>query len=143
MERQNADLQAANNRLLKRARDAEAKGGKSLNAYAAECRASADRWYHDPATGEPIKHNLGERCMLIVGEINEAFEAARTNAADEHLPHRRGLEVEMVDALIRIFDFSAENKLDLDGAYSEKTAYNVVRPDHTHEARLQPNGKRF
>jgi len=155
IERQNADLQAANNGLLERARKAEAEAVKQadlaekwrelrgLNAYAAECRANADQWYYDIETGERIKHNPGERMMLIVSEIVEAFEGIRKNKMDDHLPHRKSVEVEMVDALIRIFDFAGENGLDLDGAYAEKTVFNAAREDHKPEARRAAGGKKF
>ena len=116
---------------------------KTLNDYAAECRLAADRWYFDPKTGERLVMNPGERMMLIVSEIVEAFEGVRKNKMDDHLPHRRSVEVEMADALIRIFDFSAENGFDLEGAYQEKLAYNQTRIDHTHEARRAPGGKAF
>jgi NTP pyrophosphatase (non-canonical NTP hydrolase) len=115
----------------------------SLNDYRDECRKAADRWYYHPVTGKRLTPNLGERLMLIVSEISEAMEGARKDLMDCKLPHRKMLEVEIVDALIRIFDLAGEEGLDLEGAYREKLAFNAVRPDHTHEARAAEGGKKW
>jgi len=40
-----------------------------LNSLSALCRREADKWYHDPRTGEMIFLNHGERFMLMVSEI--------------------------------------------------------------------------
>ena len=79
--------------------------------------------------------------MLIVSEIAEAMEGERKNLTDDKLPHRRAAEVELVDALIRIFDYAGAHGYDLDGAYREKMEFNAKREDHTHEARLRSGGK--
>lgn len=115
----------------------------NLNDYANECRLAADRWYYDPETGDRIYRNKGEQCMLIVSEISEAMEGMRKGLMDDKLPHRRMEEVELADALIRIFDLAGEEGYDLEGAYREKLAYNATRADHTHEARRAANGKKF
>lgn len=52
-------------------------------------------------------------------------------------------EVELADAIIRIFDLAAGMNLDLGGAFIEKMQYNATRKDHTIEARLQENGKKY
>lgn len=62
---------------------------------------------------------------------------------DDKLPHRRMAEVELVDAIIRIFDYAGAFGYDLDGAYEEKMAYNATREDHKHEARKIAGGKQF
>jgi NTP pyrophosphatase (non-canonical NTP hydrolase) len=51
--------------------------------------------------------------------------------------------VELADVLIRLFDYAGAYNLDLDGAVAEKRAYNATRKDHTREARLAPNGKKW
>lgn len=113
-----------------------------LNCLSGVCRQEADKWYYDLKTGERLHLNKGERCMLIVTEIAEAFEGERKNLMDDKLPHRRMSEVELADALIRIFDYAGEHGYDLGGALIEKLEYNRHREDHTIEARREPNGKK-
>jgi hypothetical protein len=62
---------------------------------------------------------------------------------DDKLPHRRMAEVELVDALIRIFDYAGAFGYDIQGAYEEKMAFNARREDHAHEARLRSGGKKW
>ena len=116
---------------------------KTLNVLSTFCRQEADRWYYNPETGERIYLNKGERFALIHSEITEAFEGERKNLMDDHLPHRKMVEVELADALIRIFDYAGEYDLDLGGALIEKLEYNRTREDHTNAARLGTNGKKF
>lgn len=99
-------------------------------------------WYTAIHTGEPKKLNVGERMALIHSEISEAFEAYRKNLMDDHLPDRKGIEVELADAVIRICDFAGAENLDLAGAIMEKLAYNRSRSDHKIENRLLENGKK-
>lgn len=106
-------------------------------------RAKAVGWYTDIKTGEDIIPNVGERCILIVSEITEGFEGTRKNLMDDKLPHRKMIEVEFADAIIRIMDYSGYLELDVMGAIREKIEYNLHRPDHKIEERLKPNGKQF
>lgn len=115
----------------------------SLNMYARECREANNKWWHHPETGAKLDRNKGELLMLIVSEVAEAMEGERKDLMDDHLPHRPMAEVELVDALIRIFDYAGEHGYDLDGAYAEKMTYNAQRADHSHEGRLAPGGKKW
>lgn len=114
-----------------------------LNDLAERVHAANIKWWQDPKTGEPIKRNKGELLMLIVSEIAEAMEGERKNLMDDKLPHRKMAEVELADALIRLLDYIGAYGYDLGGAYVEKMEYNAIREDHTHEARLKENGKKF
>lgn len=114
-----------------------------INHLSATCRNANDKWWKDPATGEPLKRNRGELLMLIVSEIAEAMEGERKNLMDDKLPHRPMAEVELADALIRIFDYAGGFGYDIGGAFIEKMAYNSTRADHKPEERLKANGKKF
>lgn len=114
-----------------------------LNGYAAEAHAANEKWWIDINTGERLSRNKGELLCLIHSEISEAMEGERKNLMDDKLPHRRMAEVELVDAMIRIFDYAGAFGYDLEGAYQEKMAFNSDRADHKHEARSASNGKKW
>lgn len=116
---------------------------KDLNDYSRESHAAMATWWHDIQTGQRIERNKGELLALIHSEISECLEGVRKNLFDDKLPHRRMEEVELADALIRIFDYAGAYGLDLEGAYREKTAFNARRVDHTHEHRRSESGKKF
>lgn len=115
----------------------------NLNELAARVHKANERWWRDPATGEPITRNKGEMLMLMVSELSEAMEGARKNLMDDHLPHRSMEEVEIADCLIRLLDYAGGHGMDLNGAFEEKMAYNSGRWDHTDEARLAAGGKKW
>jgi NTP pyrophosphatase (non-canonical NTP hydrolase) len=83
------------------------------------------------------------KLCLVHSEISEALEGNRKNLMDSHLPHRRSDEVELADAVIRIFDLAGAAGMDLAGAIIEKLAYNQRRVDHTREHRASENGKKI
>lgn len=94
----------------------------------------------------PLNLNPGvvpTKLMLTVSEISEAMEGDRKNRMDTHLPHRKMLEVELADAVIRICDLAGALGLDLGGAIIEKMAYNAQRADHKRENRAQEHGKKY
>jgi len=86
---------------------------------------------------------VGTDLMLIVSEIAEAMEGDRKGLMDEHLPHRKMFEVELADAVIRIFDTAGKHELDLGGAVLEKLEYNKNRADHKRENRAANGGKKY
>lgn len=87
--------------------------------------------------------NIGELLMLTVSELSEAMEGHRKNLMDDKLPHRKMFEVELADAIIRIFDIAGGLCLDLGGAFVEKMVFNEMREDHTLEARMGEHGKKY
>lgn len=117
-------------------------GEGDLNEFAAFCHVENERWWQD-ADGARIQRNKGELLALIHSEISECLEGVRKNCPDDKLPHRSMEEVELADALIRIFDYAGAYRLDIDGALVEKLGFNRQREDHTREAREAPGGKKF
>ena len=103
-------------------------------------------WWVDPKTGEPGQNNpmcFAQKLCLIHSEISEAMEGDRKNLQDDKLPHRPMREVELADAVIRIFDLAGAYDMDIGGAIAEKLAYNAQRPDHKLEARQSEGGKAY
>lgn len=123
-----------------------ARDGLSLTQAICHQLAAHSGWWTDLKTGLPFtleQVNIPEKLMLIVSEVAEAMEGARKDLMDDKLPHRKMLEVELADALIRIFDLAGFLKLDLAGATVEKLAFNQQRADHKVENRTAENGKKF
>lgn len=114
-----------------------------LNTLSRICRAWNYTWWKDPANGDPLNRNKGELLALIHSEVSECLEGVRKNLMDDHLPHRRMEEVELADALIRIFDYAGGFGLDIGGAFAEKMKYNSERADHKPENRVADGGKAF
>ena len=113
-----------------------------LSDYAKRVRIANQKWWTDLETGQPINRNVGELLMLTVSELAEAMEGHRKNLMDDHIRHRKMFDMEIVDTFIRLFDIAADIP-ELDEAFEEKMAYNAVRADHTNEARLAANGKKY
>jgi NTP pyrophosphatase (non-canonical NTP hydrolase) len=115
----------------------------AINELVTWCHEANRHWWQDPATGAPVRVNVGEKLMLVVSELAEAMEGDRKGLKDDKLPARSMLEVELADAVIRIFDLAGRLGLDLGGALVEKMAYNATRADHKPEARLAAGGKKY
>ena len=86
---------------------------------------------------------VAEKLCLIHSEVSEAMEGARKNLMDDKIKHRKMIEVELADAVIRILDLCGALKLDLAGAIEEKPKYNAVREDHKIENRKSTGGKSY
>lgn len=83
------------------------------------------------------------KLLLIHSEISEAMEGHRKDLMDEHLPHRKMIEVELGDALIRLLDLAEAMELNIGGAVAEKLRYNDTREDHKPENRVKDGGKKY
>lgn len=114
----------------------------NLNEYALLCHEDNKRWWHD-ATGERLERNKGELLALIHSEVSECLEGVRKGLQDDHLPEFTMETMELVDVLIRVFDYAGGFGLDLQKAFDAKRAYNAQRRDHTYEARAMAGGKAF
>ena len=124
----------------------EAFSGVAAGIVVCHALSKHSGWWQNP-DGSPVDPNdpqgFGTKIALIHSEISEAMEGGRKNLMDSHLPSRKAEEVELADALIRIFDLAGARGLDLAGAMVEKLAYNQQRADHKLESRAGANGKVF
>ena len=75
-----------------------------LNELAKQVHQANIRWWQDINTGEPIQRNKLELLALVHSEISEAYDAGHD--WDDKIPHRRGIEVELADAKIRLLDYA-------------------------------------
>lgn len=114
-----------------------------INGLCKRVHKANQKWWFDLETGEKLDRNVPEMLMLCVSELAEAMEGHRKGLQDDKLPHRKMLEVELADCIIRIFDLGCGLGLDLGGAFVEKMAYNATRIDHTKEHRLGVGGKKY
>lgn len=105
--------------------------------------AKSRGWWTDISSGRPIDRHVPEMLCLIHSEISEALEGYRKSTKDENCPEFTSLEIELADALIRIFDLAGGIHLKLGDAITAKLTYNRTRYDHSVEARLAENGKKF
>ncbi|WP_287099863.1 hypothetical protein [Mesorhizobium sp.] len=116
--------------------------GFNCIAHASHRESRAAGWYKN-ADGTEKERNVPEMLALIHSEISEALEGFRKNLMDDKLPHRKMVEVELADAIIRIGDLAGFLRLDVGTAMLEKMEYNRSREDHKIEARGKQGGKAF
>lgn len=108
--------------------------------------AKAAGWWIDAKTGESITTNpycFSNKLMLTVSELAEAMEGDRKTLMDDKLPHLPMRDVELADALIRIFDLAGAYEIDLGAAVEQKLAFNAQRPDHKLANRVLAGGKAY
>lgn len=65
---------------------------------------------------------------LIASEVFEGGEALRHgDPQDEHLPHLTNFEVELADAVVRVFDLAGYLRRGVGNALAEKVKFNRTR----------------
>jgi len=94
------------------------------------CFKEQEKWVNDPECGISNPLYVPATFNLIHSEITEAAEGHRKDKMDDHLPHRKAVEVELADALIRIYGLAGALDLDVGSAMEEKIIYNRTRADH-------------
>lgn len=121
---------------------------QATNMLVDRCHSAAfdAGWWVNPHSGVDTRDNpmcFSQKLMLIVSEVAEAMEGDRKGLRDDKLPHRSMREVELADAVIRIFDLAGAYEMDLGGALAEKMEYNASRLDHKISSRLANGGKAY
>lgn len=134
---------------------------EDINYFVSVAHGDAKKagWWHNKSTGRnligainnPIDETekllgaalVAQKLCLVHSEISEAMEGHRKGLMDDKLPHRKMIEVELADAMIRIADLAGALGLDLGGAIVEKLAFNRLRQDHKPENREKEGGKSY
>jgi len=124
------------------------------------------QWWQDPGTGQPKDRNVGEMIALMHSELSEALEAHRKDLMDDKLPMYHGIDVELIDCIIRCMDllgarYKARKEAEasmrqtvvggqfIPEAYTpgdvlyDKCHYNARRVDHKPAHRLSEHGKKY
>ena len=114
---------------------------ESANLLRNICHDAAKNWWKEGDTKNRLM--FSNKLCLIHSEISEAMEGDRKGLKDDHLPHRDMREVELADAVIRIFDLAGAYGMDIGGAIAEKLEYNAQRADHKLENRAKQGGKSY
>lgn len=73
--------------------------------------------------------SIPSKLALIHSEVSEALEADRNNIlSDDKVPEFTGLEAELADVLVRVFDLAGRHRLRLGEALIAKMHVNLERP---------------
>lgn len=100
-------------------------------------------WWIDPVTGAAKDRNVGEMLMLVTSELSEALEGHRKSLSDDKLPQYQMFDVEIIDAIIRLFDI-AHHLVESPGKiFVDKCMYNAKREDHSLAHRKTEHGKKY
>lgn len=75
------------------------------------------------------ERSFGEIIALMHSELSEALEYDRKgNGQSDHIPEFTGVEEELADVVIRIFDYCGRKNLRLGEAVIAKMKFNESRP---------------
>jgi len=75
--------------------------------------------------------SFGDVCSLITTEISEAYEEYRNGTEMFYVEEDGkpgGIAIELVDAILRIFDFLESKNIDIESYMFKKHKYNLTRP---------------
>src|SRR5579859_2660339 len=82
-------------------------------------------WWENPITGQHLERNIGEMLMLVTSELSEALEGHRKNLMDDKLTQYKMYDVEIADALIRLFDIAGAMIPDIGYILVNKLEFNA------------------
>lgn len=104
--------------------------------------------WHSDLNGEPFseekqKELFPTRIALCHSELSEALEGFRKDRQDDHLPEFENADIELADAVIRIFELAYVMGYDLGNSIQAKLHYNKHREDHKVENRRKNGGKKI
>lgn len=117
----------------------------AIDSLVKSCHKANANWWIDINTGTDLRcsDNVPEKLCLIHSEISEALEGHRKGLMDNHLPMFLSIEVELADALCRIFDLAGAKGYKLGEAFAAKMRYNATRIDHQVSERKKDGGKKL
>lgn len=97
----------------------------SINLFASQVHQNAidHGWWTE-------KKSVGDICALMHSEVSEAFEEYRNGKPMHYIVDGKpeGVAVELIDVVIRVFDYLASEKIDIEKLLIEKHQYNITRP---------------
>lgn len=122
--------------------ETERAASLTTTAYLCHMVAVSRGWWHEKDGVTFKKRNIGEMIALIHSEVSEGFEGLRQDKVSDHLPFYSMFAEEMADVFIRLGDLCFAMQTPLQDAVFEKLEYNLIRKDHSIEAREAPGGKK-
>lgn len=77
-----------------------------------------------------LERTFGDIIALCHSELSEALEEYRNHKPMMYIENGKpeGIAVEMLDCVIRIFDYLSQSGIDIDKVIREKMKYNETRP---------------
>ena len=104
------------------------EANKAKGFWNTEMIVRESKTIEDSLKGPIIKALNGQRIALMHSELSEALEADRKDLKDDKLPQYKGIDVEVIDCLIRILDYCGAHNVPVDEILKAKLAFNETRP---------------